>query len=429
MPKFQCHYEVLKVTRDAPAEVIRAAYRSLSQKHHPDKNVGNPEAARVMARLNAAYSVLSDAEQRELYDYQILHGRGTDQYEYHESANAGDFNGEPGRASEAARADGDVKDSLLNRVRDYVAGRHGRIAAVLLGSTALVLVIAGRSSWREQQSMRLLEQAATYTPGAASVPTAASVPSAQADVELVGKAASPGRDTSASRSARDEPAPAAPAPKAEAPAAAPKASDFERLTAMLKSMGLGLHKLDIPAKEAKPKEAAAKETAAKEAAPKPAQAEKAVAAKGASIPASQSAKAVAEPGRGRDEVERAAPDTARVEPKPQAEPSRASASASASANAAASAPRQAPVADMRTCAPPAYPPKAHAAGETGTVQVALLVAGDGRVIESKVQKSSGSSELDKAARKAFSQCRFKVAGDDRDADPVWARLEYVFSLD
>jgi TonB family protein len=111
------------------------------------------------------------------------------------------------------------------------------------------------------------------------------------------------------------------------------------------------------------------------------------------------------------------------------EPSRASAAASASANAASSAPRQAPVADMRTCAPPSYPPKAHAAGETGTVQVALLVAGDGRVIESKVQKSSGSSELDKAARKAFSQCRFKVAGDDKDADPVWARLEYVFSLD
>ncbi|WUR14446.1 TonB family protein [[Empedobacter] haloabium] len=426
MTKFQCHYEVLKVTRDAPAEVIRAAYRSLSQKHHPDKNVGNPEAARVMARLNAAYSVLSDAEQRELYDYQILHGHGSGQYEYHESANAGDFNGEPGRASETAGGrNGKAPDSLLNRVRDYVAGRHGRIAAVLLGSTAIVLVIVGRSSWQEQQSMRLLEQAATYTPGAASAPPVASVPSGQAEVELVGKGAGQGREIPVARATGDEPA-----PKAEAPAAAPKASDFERLTAMLKSMGLGLHKLDLPAKEAKPKETAPKETTAKEDAPKPAQAEKAVvAAKAAPTPVAQPSKAVTEAGRGRDEAERAAPDTARVEPKPQAEPSRASAAASASANATSSAPRQAPVADMRTCAPPTYPPKAHAAGETGTVQVALLVAGDGRVIESKVQKSSGSSELDKAARKAFSQCRFKVASDDKDADPVWARLEYVFSLD
>ncbi|AVR95655.1 TonB family protein [Pseudoduganella armeniaca] len=433
MPKFQCHYEVLKVTRDAPAEVIRAAYRSLSQKHHPDKNVGNPEAARVMARLNAAYSVLSDAEQRELYDYQILHGRGTDQYEYQESANAGDFNGEPGRASEAgAGSAGKARDSRLNRVRDYVAGRHGRIAAVLLGSTALVLVIVGRSSWQEQRSMRLLEQAANYTPGAASAPPAASAPatSASADMELVGKANGTGRgqDAPAPRASKDEPAAATTAAKAEAPAAAPKASDFERLTAMLKSMGLGLHKLDLPSKETKPKEAA----------PKAAEAEKAVAASKA-VPAAATkpvpaATAAAQPSRAAAveaaQAERVATaDAVRADAKPQAEPSRASAVASASANAVASAPRQAPVADMRTCAPPSYPPKAHAAGETGTVQVALLVAGDGRVIESKVQKSSGSAELDKAARKAFSQCRFKVSADDKDADPVWARLEYVFSLD
>ena len=71
MTKFHSHYESLNVTRDAPPEVIRAAYRSLSQKHHPDKNSGNDEAARVMARLNAAYSVLSDAGQRELYDLQL----------------------------------------------------------------------------------------------------------------------------------------------------------------------------------------------------------------------------------------------------------------------------------------------------------------------------------------------------------------------
>lgn len=428
MTKFQCHYEVLKVTRDAPAEVIRAAYRSLSQKHHPDKNVGNPDAARVMARLNTAYSVLSDAEQRELYDYQILHGHGSHQYGY-ESANAGDFNGEPGRASEAAAGrNGNPPDSLLNRVRDYVAGRHGRIGAVLVGACAVVLAIAGRSTWQENRSMRMLEQAANYHPGAAASPTASAMAAAgePGTVELVGKGAAtqaPAADTSA-RSA-NEAAVAGPAPKAEAAAAA-KASDFERLAAMLKSMGLGLHKLDLPTTTA---------TKAKEATPKAAETEKAAPAAKASAAASAASAAPLPPQPARAaavaEVERApASDGARADAKPQAEASRASVASSASASTGTgAAARQAPIADMRTCAPPTYPPKAHAANETGTVQVALLVAGDGRVIDSKVQKSSGSSELDKAARKAFSQCRFKVAGDDKDADPVWARLEYVFSLD
>lgn len=422
MTKFQCHYEVLKVTRDAPAEVIRAAYRSLSQKHHPDKNVGNPEAARVMARLNTAYSVLSDAEQRELYDYQILHGHGSHQYGY-ESANAGDFNGAQGSQAPADQA-GTARDSLLNRMRDYVAGRHGRIAAALVGVCAVILAIAGRSTWQDNRSMRTLEQAANYRPGAAATPHASAMaaPGEQGTVELVGKGAA-SADTSP-RSTKDEATVAAPAPKTE-PAAAAKASDFERLTAMLKSMGLGLHKLDLPPTAPKAKEAPPKSAEAEKAAP--------AAKAGAVASAPSAAPAPTQPSRASAvaEAERAsAPDVARADAKPQVEASRASVASSASASASASvAARQAPIADMRTCAPPMYPPKAHAASETGTVQVALLVAGDGRVVESKVQKSSGSAELDKAARKAFSQCRFKMPGDDKDAEPVWARLEYVFSLD
>jgi TonB family protein len=239
-------------------------------------------------------------------------------------------------------------------------------------------------------------------------------------MELVGKGAT--QEPAGPPATKNETAQPA-AAKAEAPAAA-KASDFERLAAMLKSMGLGLHKLDVPATTA-PK--------AKEATPKSAEPEKPVVAAKASAAASApgAASLPAQPVKAAAvaEAERApAPEAARGEAKTQVEASRASVASSASASASAAA-RQAPIADMRTCAPPTYPPKAHAANETGTVQVALLVAGDGRVIDSKVQKSSGSSELDKAARKAFSQCRFKVAGDDKDADPVWARLEYVFSLD
>ena len=68
MPKVRTHYDNLKVARDAPAEVIRAAYKSLSQKYHPDRNSGDPKASRTMAIINAAYRVLSDPDLRKKHD-------------------------------------------------------------------------------------------------------------------------------------------------------------------------------------------------------------------------------------------------------------------------------------------------------------------------------------------------------------------------
>jgi curved DNA-binding protein CbpA len=60
MAKIHTHYDNLKVSRLAPQEVIRAAYKALSQKYHPDKNPGDEKAARIMAILNSAYNTLSD---------------------------------------------------------------------------------------------------------------------------------------------------------------------------------------------------------------------------------------------------------------------------------------------------------------------------------------------------------------------------------
>ncbi len=61
------HYDTLKVSRDAPIEVIQAAYRSLARKYHPDRT-GNTEGQRMMQAINAAYAVLSDPAEREKYD-------------------------------------------------------------------------------------------------------------------------------------------------------------------------------------------------------------------------------------------------------------------------------------------------------------------------------------------------------------------------
>lgn len=64
MNKFQTHYDNLKVARTAPIEVIRAAYKSLSQKYHPDRNQNSAEANEIMRLINHAYEVLSDPIQR-----------------------------------------------------------------------------------------------------------------------------------------------------------------------------------------------------------------------------------------------------------------------------------------------------------------------------------------------------------------------------
>ena len=54
------YYDLLGVTCNAPPEVIRAAYKALAQKYHLDKNLGDPEAARMMAAINAAIATLMD---------------------------------------------------------------------------------------------------------------------------------------------------------------------------------------------------------------------------------------------------------------------------------------------------------------------------------------------------------------------------------
>jgi hypothetical protein len=68
MTKLRTHYDNLKVARDAPDFVIRAAYKTLSQKYHPDKNPDDARATRVMALINQSYEVLSDPQRRAEHD-------------------------------------------------------------------------------------------------------------------------------------------------------------------------------------------------------------------------------------------------------------------------------------------------------------------------------------------------------------------------
>ena len=62
------YYKILGVQKNASDAEIKKAYRRAALKYHPDRNPGNPTAAERFREAGAAYEVLSDAEQRKLYD-------------------------------------------------------------------------------------------------------------------------------------------------------------------------------------------------------------------------------------------------------------------------------------------------------------------------------------------------------------------------
>ncbi|MCE5192519.1 MAG: J domain-containing protein [Candidatus Cryosericum sp.] len=67
-------YAVLGLTPSASQEQIRAQYRELVRKYHPDLHPGDANAAAMMERVNGAYDVLGNPEERRQYDAEIAAG-------------------------------------------------------------------------------------------------------------------------------------------------------------------------------------------------------------------------------------------------------------------------------------------------------------------------------------------------------------------
>jgi molecular chaperone DnaJ len=64
----QDYYELLGVERKAGAKDIRAAFRKLARKYHPDLNPGDKSSEEKFKLLQEAYDVLSDTKKRQMYD-------------------------------------------------------------------------------------------------------------------------------------------------------------------------------------------------------------------------------------------------------------------------------------------------------------------------------------------------------------------------
>jgi len=62
------HYNVLGIAAGSSEEEVKAAFRKLAFKYHPDKNPGNSEAERRFKEIAAAYDVLGNHYKRKAYD-------------------------------------------------------------------------------------------------------------------------------------------------------------------------------------------------------------------------------------------------------------------------------------------------------------------------------------------------------------------------
>lgn len=118
------YYEVLGVSRDAPDEGIKKAYRRLARQFHPDANPDDPHAEEKFKEIAEAYAVLSDPARRREYD---LFGSakaptvGVDPFDIFASF----FGGDPFRTSgrrNPSRRGSDLVISLEVTLEDVVRG-------------------------------------------------------------------------------------------------------------------------------------------------------------------------------------------------------------------------------------------------------------------------------------------------------------------
>jgi len=86
-------YEVLGVAKNASAKDIKAAFRKLAKKHHPDQNPDDPKAKERFAAANQAYEILGDEKKKTAFDHGEIDAEGKPRFHGFEGAGGDPFGG------------------------------------------------------------------------------------------------------------------------------------------------------------------------------------------------------------------------------------------------------------------------------------------------------------------------------------------------
>ena len=79
-------YQVLGVSPNASDEEIKQAYRRLAKQYHPDRNPGDPVAAKKMQEVNAAYEQIKNPDKPGGSQYAPFHGQTANAGQYRQAA-------------------------------------------------------------------------------------------------------------------------------------------------------------------------------------------------------------------------------------------------------------------------------------------------------------------------------------------------------
>ena len=104
-------YQVLGVSPDASDDEIKAAYRNLAKKYHPDLNPGDATAAKKMNEINAAYDQIKNPKHNTTYE---------------------SYSGTAGQTYSGQSYDGDSTASALQAARHYIQIGYYQQALVAL---------------------------------------------------------------------------------------------------------------------------------------------------------------------------------------------------------------------------------------------------------------------------------------------------------